>query len=92
MDESGTQIIFHESSITVVGWDEVGARNVFHDAGITVVGWHVMCELEPISYFVEPALLWLAGTVIGKDGTHNTHHRASIAVVGWHGYGRGRSP
>ena len=44
----------------------------------------------PITYFTKPALLCLAGTVMGEVGTHNIFHRASISVDDWHTHGRRR--
>ena len=45
-----------------------------------------------MTYFTEPAVPWLAGTVIGDVGANNIFHGRSITVVGLHGYGRGRGP
>ena len=39
---------------------------------------------------MHPAILWLAGTVMGKAGPV-TFHEARNTVVGWHRYGRGRA-
>ena len=44
-----------------------------------------------ISYFAEPAILRLAGTVMGEVGPL-TFNGASNTVVGKHGYGRSRDP
>ena len=38
---------------------------------------------------MEPALLWLAGTVRGEVGVHKIFNGTSITVVGSHDYGRG---
>ena len=41
---------------------------------------------------MEPAFLWMAGTVMGEVGAHNIFHGTRITVVRWHVYGRGRNP
>ena len=35
-----------------------------------------------IRYFTEPAILWLAGTVMDEVVAHNIFHGASVTVVG----------
>ena len=51
-----------------------------------------MDEVGPITYSTEPALLWLADTVIGEGEAHKIFHGAIITLVGWHGYGRREGP
>ena len=50
---------------------------------VTNAAWHAydvigsisyMTQLRRISYFAEPAILWLAGTVIGEVGAQNRGH------------------
>ena len=51
-----------------------------------------MGEVRAITYFTEPALLWLAGTVMGEDKAYKISHGVSITVVGRHVYGRSSGP
>ena len=78
-------IIIHIADITCLltidGWhayDVIGVYKILHGAGRD-------------SYFTDPAILWLAGTVIGVVGPV-TFNGASNIVGGSHGYGRGRGP
>ena len=49
-----------------------------------------MGEVEPIRYFTEPEIMWLADMVTGEVAAQNIFHGVSIVSDGWHGYGRGR--
>ena len=73
---------------TVMG--EVGAHNIFHEASTTVVAWHGYDEVGPITYFTDPALLWLAVTVTCEIGNNNIFNGASITANGWYRCGRDR--
>ena len=42
-----------------------------------------MYDVSAIRFSTEPALLWLAGPVMGVVVAHNLFHRTSTAVVGW---------
>ena len=59
-------------------YDVIGIYKMHHGAG-------------RVSYFAEPAILWLAGTVMGEIAAV-TFNGASNTVVGQHGYGRGWGP
>ena len=56
-----THISYITCLVTNDAWhahDVIGVYSILHGAG-------------RVSYFTEPALLWLAGTVMGEVGAHN---------------------
>ena len=78
-------IIIHIAHITCLvtndalnGHDVIGVYKIHHRAG-------------GISYFAEPAILWLAGTLIG-EAEPVAFNGARKTVVGYDGYGQGRAP
>ena len=78
-------IIIHIAYITCLvindalhAYNAIGVHKIHHEAG-------------RISYFAEPALLWLDGTLIGDVGTRSVQR--NWQYCGWlDGHGRGRSP
>ena len=67
-------IIIHIAYITclvtndsLLAYDVIGVYKIHHVAG-------------RVSYFMEPAIMWLAGTVMGEVGTHKIFHEAKITV------------
>ena len=78
-------IIIHIAHITCLVTNDAS-----HAYGVIVV-YKIHHGAGRISYFAEPAILWLDGTLMGEIG-HVAFNGASNTVVGYYGYGRGRGP
>ena len=76
----------HGTSNTVVGWHGSGRGR-----GRQYYGWLVrLWRGQGPVHITEPAMLRLAGTVMGEVGARNK--KPVNCVAGWHGFGRGQGP
>ena len=94
--EVGSHKFFHEATVAVVGWHGYGRsrdRQVKSQIQLYSEWWaRLWARSGLIRYFTEPALLWLAGAVIGEVVASKIFNGAGNTVVGRHGCERCRGP
>ena len=83
-------------AITVVGWHsyerDQGPITYFTEAALLWFYWQGYGRHRDPEHFMESALQWLTGTVMGEIRPHNIFHDATITIVGWHDYVGGLGP